>query len=108
MHLFHLEFYLMNDNIWSASNLQRGIMVYLDQTKEVIRERATVSSFSSVWIRMQTRLGPTYLQKYAHDICIGACEWIKLRAQQFVTEFLNRDTAMLGATGIVPVSVTYR
>lgn len=32
---------------------------------------------------MRTRLGPTYLQKYAHDICISAYEWIKLRAQQF-------------------------
>lgn len=52
-----------------------------------------------------TWLRPTYLYKYAHDICIGACEWIKLCAQQFATEFLNRDTAMLGATGIVPVSV---
>lgn len=38
------------------------------------------------------RLGPTYLQKYAHDICISACEWIKLRAQQFRRVSQHRDT----------------
>lgn len=95
----------MKDNIRNTQLTMRGWYARIKQKKlyaSVLRYRVFLVSESEC---RPTWLGPTYLYKYAHDICIGACEWIKLCAQQFATEFLNRDTVMLGATGIVPVSV---